>query len=189
MPDDQEFTVNGSEQKSETASETDEEKELAEAERSFLASQTPGYRPAQISRGTRHQNSGLKNGNEQGQGWKKGQTGNPGGRPKTALVSKALREILGELVPNDPAGRTYAQLLARIMVERAVFGDEKIACDITAAREVLDRAEGKAQQYIEIQQTVLQAAYSHMNYAELEAYAKDGSLPEWWPKGTSEAIQ
>jgi hypothetical protein len=38
--------------------------------------------------------------------WKPGQSGNPGGRPKTALLSHACRELLAAPLPNDPQGRT-----------------------------------------------------------------------------------
>ena len=34
--------------------------------------------------------------------WKPGQSGNPGGRPKTAPLSHACREVLAQPVPGDP---------------------------------------------------------------------------------------
>jgi hypothetical protein len=44
--------------------------------------------------------------------WKKGQSGNVGGRPKSRLLSEALRNRLAEVKPDDPAGRTYAEVVA-----------------------------------------------------------------------------
>jgi len=45
--------------------------------------------------------------------WKKGQTSpNPGGRPKSRLLSEALRTRLAEVKPDDLTGRTYAEVVA-----------------------------------------------------------------------------
>jgi hypothetical protein len=46
--------------------------------------------------------------------WKKGQPSpNPGGRPRTRLLSEALRTRLAEVKPDDPAGRTYAEVVGQ----------------------------------------------------------------------------
>jgi len=66
-----------------------------------------------------------------------GTSGNPAGRPKTAALSAACREKLGELVPGDPHGRTYAQCIADCLGELAIGGN------ISAAQELADRAERK----------------------------------------------
>jgi len=78
--------------------------------------------------------------------WKKGSSGNPGGRPKSRLLSEALRTRLAEVKPDDPAGRTYAEVVAQNLIE--------IACSegpgaVHAANEIADRLEGRSRQSIE----------------------------------------
>ena len=48
--------------------------------------------------------------------WKKGQSGNPSGRPKSKTLSDAYRNKLEEPVPNDLEGRTWAELIAEAQV-------------------------------------------------------------------------
>jgi hypothetical protein len=105
-----------------------------------------------------------------------GQSGNPGGRPKRTPLSDACRERLLLTVPGDTEGRTYAQKIAASLAEKAAEGD------IRAAQELGDRAEGRARQSIEIEHIRLREAFDRMNSQELEAYAKDGVLPGWFPK-------
>ena len=112
--------------------------------------------------------------------FKAGQSGNPGGRPKTAPLSHAYREKLAALVPEDPQGRTYAQAIADTLAERALAGD------IRAAQELADRAEGRARLSIAIENTTLRDAFERMSHEELEAYAREGKLPEWFPKEANE---
>ena len=76
--------------------------------------------------------------------WRPGQSGNPGGRPKKTKLTDAYRQILEELVPGDPEGRTYAQLIAWEMVKSALKGRSD------AAREIGDRTEGRARQAIDL---------------------------------------
>lgn len=79
--------------------------------------------------------------------WKKGQASpNPGGRPKSRLLSEALRVRLAQVKSDDPAGRTYAEIIAENLVE--------IACSqgpgaVNAANELVNRVEGRARQQIE----------------------------------------
>jgi hypothetical protein len=103
-----------------------------------------------------------------------GRSGNPGGRPKTAPLSQACRELLAVPVPDDPDGRTYAEAIAQKLAQKAIEGD------IRAAQEIADRAEGRARQSIEIQNTSLREAFDRMSSEELEAYAREGTLPEWF---------
>ena len=42
--------------------------------------------------------------------WKKGSSGNPGGRPKSRLLSEALRSRLAETKPDDPEKRTESEI-------------------------------------------------------------------------------
>jgi Family of unknown function (DUF5681) len=78
--------------------------------------------------------------------WRKGQSGNAGGRPKSRLLSEALRSRLAEVKPDDPAGRTYAEVVAENLIE--------IACSegpgaVHAASEIADRLEGRSRQQVE----------------------------------------
>jgi hypothetical protein len=115
--------------------------------------------------------------------WKPGQSGNPGGRPKSAPLSQACREVLALPVPGDPQGRTYAEMIAATLAGKAVEGD------IKAAQELADRAEGRARQSIDIEHTRLSDAFERMSREELEAYAVSGTLPEWFPKDETETVQ
>jgi hypothetical protein len=108
--------------------------------------------------------------------WKPGQSGNPGGRPKTAPLSYACRELLASPVPGDSEGRTYAQKIAATLAEKAIAGN------IRAAQEIADRAEGKPRQSLEIEHSRLRQAFERMTNEELLAYASTGVLPEWFPR-------
>jgi hypothetical protein len=108
--------------------------------------------------------------------FKPGQSGNPGGRPKKTPIADACRELLNKPAPDDPSGRSYAELIAERLVAKAIAGD------IRAAQELADRSEGKARQSIEIEHARLREAFDSMTREELEAYAVSGSLPGWFPK-------
>ena len=117
--------------------------------------------------------------------WRKGcPSPNPSGRPKTAPLSQACREVLGQLVPDDPDGRTYAEVIAAMLAEKALEGD------IRAAQEIADRAEGRSRQSVEISHTSLRDAFDRMSREELETYAREGRLPDWFPREVNnETIQ
>ena len=70
--------------------------------------------------------------------FKPGQSGNPGGRPKTKLITQAYRELLEQLDPKEKI--TLAQLLAKKTVEQARKGS------LAALKEITDRTEGKSVQ-------------------------------------------
>jgi hypothetical protein len=108
--------------------------------------------------------------------WKKGRSGNPAGRPKSKTLSDAYRHKLEEPVPNDPEGRTWAELIAEAQVRDAVRGN------VQAAREIADRTEGRAKQAIEFEDKTISQAFERMTTEELEAYARDGTLPPWFPR-------
>ena len=109
---------------------------------------------------------------------------NPGGRPKSAPLSQACRELLAAPVPDDPEGRTYAQVIAETLAQKALPGD------IRAAQEIADRAEGKARQSFEIENAALRDAFERMSGEELLAYATTGKVPDWFPRSDqSENIQ
>lgn len=112
--------------------------------------------------------------------WKKGQSGNPCGRPKSKTLSDAYKNKLEELVPNDAEGRTWAELIAEGQIRDAVKGN------VQAAREIADRTEGRARQAIEFEDKTLSNAFDRMSTEELDAYARDGTLPPWFPRTQSQ---
>jgi len=84
---------------------------------------------------------GYKNPPQHAQ-WKKGQSGNPKGRPKSITLSEAYRRELAKVDPTDEHKRTFAEILAEQAVVKAKTGD------VQALREIADRTEGKARQTI-----------------------------------------
>ena len=82
-------------------------------------------------------------GNKIGNLFKKGETGNPAGRPKITKLTEALREQLAEEMPGAPE-RTVAEAIARSLIKEALRGD------VQAAREIADRTEGKPKQAIDV---------------------------------------
>jgi len=68
--------------------------------------------------------------------FKPGQSGNPGGRAKTKLISQAYQEFLGEV--DTKKRRTIAQEMAKQNIQKGLKGD------LAAIREITDRTEGKA---------------------------------------------
>jgi hypothetical protein len=85
--------------------------------------------------------------------------------------------LLARPIPDDPEGRTYAEVIAEALAEKAVAGD------IRAAQELADRAEGRPRQSIEFGSLAYREAFERMTDEELEAYARDGKLPTWFNKG------
>jgi hypothetical protein len=80
--------------------------------------------------------------------WRKGQPSpNPGGRPKSRLLSDALRAQLGRIKPDDPAGRSYAEAIAGNLIAIACSQDHSA---VTAAAEIANRLEGRSMQRLEV---------------------------------------
>ncbi len=75
--------------------------------------------------------------------FKPGQSGNPAGRPKKALLSDALRRQLAITAPGMPE-RTQAEAIAAALISEAIAGN------IAAAREICDRTEGRPLQAVEL---------------------------------------
>ena len=74
--------------------------------------------------------------------WKKGcPSPNPGGRPKTAHISEALRAALE---------KGDAEQLASVLLALATGRKRGSTVQIAALRETADRTEGKARQAIEV---------------------------------------
>ena len=82
-------------------------------------------------------------GNKVGNRFKKGETGNPSGRPKLTKLTEALREQLAETLPDAPE-ETIAESIARELIKEAKSGN------VQAAREIADRTEGKPKQSIDV---------------------------------------
>ena len=78
--------------------------------------------------------------------WKKGQSGNPSGRPKKTLITDALRARLAEVDPKDPLGRTHAEMIADRMIARAKLKNR----GQQDAAEIADRTEGKPKHTVDI---------------------------------------
>lgn len=62
--------------------------------------------------------------------YKPGQSGNPGGRPRTAPITKALREKLDET--DEKTGLTNAEMIAQALIKKAK------GADIWAIREITE---------------------------------------------------
>lgn len=79
--------------------------------------------------------------------FKKGQSGNPNGRPKKIPeLDKLLAEVLGE----EKNGLTAAQVILKALLSKAAKGD------VRAAEVLLDRAYGKARQHMDVNALITQ---------------------------------
>ncbi len=82
-------------------------------------------------------------GNKVGKQFPKGESGNPNGRPKLTKLTEALRQQIAEINPDAPE-ETIAEAIAQTLIKLAIAGD------VTAIKEVFDRAEGKPKQAIDL---------------------------------------
>src|SRR5262245_3793132 len=83
----------------------------------------------------------FEKGNEHA--FKPGQSGNPGGRPKSKHISEAYRRWLAQPCESDPE-MTNADAIADVVGRAALKGD------LWAVKEITDRVEGRARQPIDI---------------------------------------
>jgi len=111
--------------------------------------------------------------------WKKGSSGNPGGRPRTRVLSEALRNRLAEAKPDDPEHRTWAEAIAANLIEIAA---SKSANAIAAANEVSDRAEGRPSQHLQISD--FQADLQSRSDEELKFHLANNR----WPSDEEKAL-
>lgn len=84
-------------------------------------------------------------------GWKKGQSGNPSGRPvkMCTLVTHALREKLAAIDPKTK--QTFAERIADLLLRCATDPDPEVdKTRIMALSEIIDRCEGKAKQQLDV---------------------------------------
>ena len=63
--------------------------------------------------------------------FKPGQSGNPGGRPRTAKLSEACRAKLASPIPGDPESRSFADVIADKLALQALKGDIRAAQEIS----------------------------------------------------------
>lgn len=73
--------------------------------------------------------------------WKKGESGNPKGRPKKI---PELRELLANVLGDEKEGKTAAEAILMGLRAKAIRGD------VRAAELLLDRAYGKVSQDIDM---------------------------------------
>lgn len=78
-----------------------------------------------------------------------GQSGNPGGRPKSKLLSEAYKAILEtEITRGKDKGKTVAEAIAGVMATESRNGK------VNAAAEIADRVEGKPRQAYEVKMSI-----------------------------------
>jgi hypothetical protein len=111
--------------------------------------------------------------------FRKGQSGNAGGRPKSRLLSEALRTRLAEVKPDDPLGRTFAEIVAENLVEIA---SSEGPGAVHAAAEIADRIEGRSRQSIEVAD--ITAELRNKSDEELQFYLDNNR----WPSDEEKAL-
>ncbi len=90
----------------------------------------------------------FEKGNDSGKRFQKNVSGNPAGRPKSAMLSDALRLKLREAMP-DASEKTVADGIADALIKQALNGE------VSAIKEVFDRTEGKVSQRIDASLEIL----------------------------------
>jgi hypothetical protein len=76
-------------------------------------------------------------------GFRKGQSGNPGGRPRHDTLTASLLAKLKEWAPGAD-DKTVADCLATVLIREALLGN------IQAIKEIVDRTEGRAKQALDV---------------------------------------
>ena len=80
--------------------------------------------------------------------FKKGQSGNPGGRPKSKILSEAYKKILETPISKSKDAKTYAEVIAEALAKAARKGG------VQSASEMADRTEGKPRQAYEVKLSI-----------------------------------
>ncbi len=97
--------------------------------------------------------------------WKKGQSGNPSGRPKKPdCLMDCIRQELGKKVPGRD--ETWEQLIAKAWLTACLKGN------VQAINSLTDRLYGKPKESLEIKQ---QLTVRNMTDGELEAFVASHS--------------
>ena len=68
--------------------------------------------------------------------WKKGQSGNPKGRPKRKTITETIHEVLEEMYPGQ-GEKTNREMIARVAIKEAIKGG------FPFVKEVMDRTDGR----------------------------------------------
>ena len=77
--------------------------------------------------------------------WKKGQSGNPKGRPrKEDCLTSLLKEEIEEICPKDKEKRTWKELIVLATMQLAMKGNA------TALKEIWERMDGKVRDKLEL---------------------------------------
>ena len=77
--------------------------------------------------------------------WKKGQSGNPKGRPKKAdCLTSLLKEEIEKVDPEDKDGRTHMEMIVDATMRLAKNGNA------TALKEIWERMDGKVRDKLEL---------------------------------------
>lgn len=89
-------------------------------------------------------NKNPKTDHLKGYKWKKGQSGNPGGRPKKGIcLTTILKDVLRTIHTGDKQKRTFAELIAIATATQAIKGNPQ------ALKIAWERMEGRLAQPIE----------------------------------------
>jgi hypothetical protein len=84
--------------------------------------------------------------------WQKGESGNPGALRGWVGLSKELKNLSGEMFPDDPSGRTYAGVLAEKLWKLAC-GPGNSPPSVKAAELIMNYTEGKPLQAVDLNVT------------------------------------
>lgn len=110
--------------------------------------------------------------------YKKGQSGNPTGKPHRmfTLVTMALRERLAQPLSRE-SKITWAERLAEVLIDCVFHPDPELdKTRILAWTEIVDRCEGKAKQQLEINDVT--SELRSRSDEDLMYYMQHGHWPE-----------
>ncbi len=110
--------------------------------------------------------------------FKPGQSGNPGGKPKTKFLTKMLLEILEKGIPGDSRRRSYAEALVQKLVHEAVLRG-----NIAHLREIFERVEGKVAIRLQADEPLpIELRPAQLSDSELEELIRDHASKRRQPR-------